>query len=93
MCGHAAHAGVILQLFHKTKEISAITKRVMIAAWGSRGDLQPVTALAVALKKRGLDVLVFATPPATDLLKENDINCVVAKEDIGQVVESMFWSS
>ena len=28
-------------------------KRIMIAAWGSRGDLQPVTALALALKNVG----------------------------------------
>ncbi len=40
-------------------------KRIMIAAWGSRGDLQPVTALALALKNvGGGDLLVFATPPA-----------------------------
>ena len=39
-------------------------KRIMIAAWGSRGDLQPVTALALALKNAGRDLLVFATPPA-----------------------------
>jgi len=39
-------------------------KRIMIAAWGSRGDLQPVTALALALKNVGRDLLVFATPPA-----------------------------
>lgn len=64
--------------------------RIMIAAWGSRGDLQPVTALALKLKSIGRDVLVFATPPATDLLQENDIDCVVAEENVAQFVESMF---
>jgi len=42
-------------------------KRILIAAWGSRGDLQPVTALALALKNVGRDLLVFATPPALPL--------------------------
>lgn len=65
-------------------------KRVMIAAWGSRGDLQPVTSLAVSLKKEGRDVLVFATPPATDLIKANGIDCVIAKENISNFVENMF---
>jgi sterol 3beta-glucosyltransferase len=62
----------------------------MIAAWGSRGDLQPVTALSVKLKQMGRDVLVFATPPATDLLIENEIECIVAQENIGDFVSGMF---
>ena len=65
-------------------------KRVMIAAWGSRGDLQPVASLALRLKKEGRDVLVFATPPATTLFEANGINCVVAKENIEAFVENMF---
>lgn len=65
-------------------------KRVMIAAWGSRGDLQPVASLALRLKKEGRDVLVFATPPATTLFEENGIDCVVAKENIEAFVENMF---
>jgi len=65
-------------------------KRVMIAAWGSRGDLQPVTSLALRLKKAGRDVLVFATPPATDLIQANGIDCVVAKENVAEFVEEMF---
>ena len=65
-------------------------KRIMIAAWGSRGDLQPVTALALKLKSIGRDVLVFATPPATDQLLANGIDCVIAKESITEFVEAMF---
>ena len=65
-------------------------KRVMIVAWGSRGDLQPVTSLALGLKKAGRDVLVFATPPATDLIQANGIDCVVAKENVEEFVENMF---
>jgi len=67
-----------------------MTKRVMIIAWGSRGDLQPVTSLAKTLKQEGREVLVFATPPATDLLQKNDIDCIVAKENIEEFVEKMF---
>ena len=66
------------------------SNRIMIAAWGSRGDLQPVTALALKLKSIGRDVLVFATPPATDLLQENNIDCVIAAENVTEFVESMF---
>ena len=62
----------------------------MIAAWGSRGDLQPGTSLALNLKKAGRDVLVFATPPATDLIQANGIDCVIAKENVEAFVENMF---
>jgi len=65
-------------------------KRIMIAAWGSRGDLQPVASLALRLKKDGRDVLVFATPPATTLFEANGIDCVVAQESIKAFVENMF---
>lgn len=65
-------------------------KRIMIAAWGSRGDLQPVTSLALQLKKVGREVLVFATPPATALIQANGIDCVIAKENLAEFVENMF---
>ncbi len=65
-------------------------KRIMIAAWGSRGDLQPITSLALCLKKAGRDVLVFATPPATDLIQTNGLDCVIAKENVAEFVENMF---
>ena len=65
-------------------------KRVVIVAWGSRGDLQPVASLALSLKKAGRDVLVFATPPATALIQANGIDCVVAKENVAEFVENMF---
>jgi sterol 3beta-glucosyltransferase len=67
-----------------------VPKRILIVAWGSRGDLQPVTSLARQLKKEGRDVLIFATPPATDLIQANGIDCVVAKESIAEFVEQMF---
>lgn len=65
-------------------------KRVMIIAWGSRGDLQPVAALALRLKQEGREVLVFATPPATELIQAHGIECVVARENVADFVENMF---
>jgi len=35
-------------------------------------------------------VLVFATPPATDLLVDNAIECIIAKENMGDFVSAMF---
>lgn len=65
-------------------------QRIMIAAWGSRGDLQPVAALALGLKAAGREVLVFATPPATALIKAQDIDCIEAQENALTFVENMF---
>lgn len=59
-------------------------------AWGSRGDLQPVTSLAMRLKQDGREVIVFATPPATDLLQANGINYVAAKENVEDFVQGLF---
>lgn len=65
-------------------------KRVMIIAWGSRGDLQPAASLALSLKKVGRDVIVFGTPSATSLIQDNAIDYVVAKENVAEFVENMF---
>ena len=65
----------------------------MIVAWGSRGDLQPVASLALCLKNAGRDVLVFATPPATDLIQANGIDCVIAKENVAEFSRKYVWTS
>ena len=65
-------------------------KRIMIAAWGSRGDLQPIASLALSLQQAGREVLVFATPPATDVIQASGIECIVAKENVESFVENMF---
>src|SRR5690606_24383549 len=36
--------------------------RVLLSTFGSRGDLQPIAALAAALKKTGADPIVVAPP-------------------------------
>ena len=72
------------------RRLNDITEAHHDRAWGSRGDLQPVASLALASKQAGRDVLVFATPPATDLIQANGIDCVVAKENVASFVENMF---
>jgi len=62
----------------------------MLIVWGSRGDLQPVASLALSLKKAGRKVLVSGTPPATSLLQDNDIDCIVARDNVAEFVENMF---
>ena len=61
-------------------------QRIMIIAWGSRGDLQPVTALALRLMSQGREVLVFGTPPATELLQANGVSCIAAHENVEDVM-------
>lgn len=61
----------------------------MIIAWGSRGDMQPVAALALRLKSEGREVMVFATPPATHLLAEKDIDFVSAREDVAVFIKNL----
>lgn len=65
-------------------------QRVMLIAWGSRGDIQPVAALATHLKNIGREVLVFATPPSTDLLESYGVPFVAAGESIAGFVEQLF---
>jgi vancomycin aglycone glucosyltransferase len=36
--------------------------RVLLATWGSRGDVEPLAALALALRRRGAEVRVCAPP-------------------------------
>ena len=36
--------------------------RVLLSAWGSRGDLQPLAALALRLRELGSEVRVCAPP-------------------------------
>ncbi len=65
-------------------------QRIMIMAWGSRGDIQPVIALALGLQKAGRDVLLFATPPASDLIIAHQLPCVVAEENVAIFLETIF---
>lgn len=62
----------------------------MSAARGRRGDLQPGASLALCLKNAGRDLLVFAAPPATDLIQANGIDCLIAKENVAEFLGNMF---
>lgn len=68
-------------------------ERVMIIAWGSRGDIQPIVSLAVRLREEGRKVIVFATPPATDLLEAQGIDHVAARENIADFADHMFGTA
>ncbi|MEM8728565.1 MAG: glycosyltransferase [Pseudomonadota bacterium] len=65
-------------------------KRIMLFAWGSRGDIQPIAVLAQRLKAEGREVLVFATPPSCAPLFDWGIDVVQAQENIADFVEAMF---
>lgn len=38
---------------------------MMLSAWGSRGDIEPMLALAVQLRTQGIEVLMCAPPNPT----------------------------
>src|SRR5512143_1509006 len=42
--------------------MGAMKMRVLLAAWGSRGDVEPLAALALELRKLGAEVRVCAPP-------------------------------
>ena len=64
-------------------------KRVLIYSWGTRGDIQPPLALAIRLKELGKEVTMFVTPPSDDLVKKAGIDCVVAKENVANLLEAL----
>ncbi len=49
--------------------------RVLLTAWGSRGDVEPLVALAVALRALGAEALVSAPP-------DEDIAALLARADV-----------
>ena len=50
--------------------------RVVFLAIGSRGDVVPMVALAVQLRKRGIETLVMAHPEYTNIPSAHGIPCV-----------------
>ena len=64
-------------------------KRVLIYSWGTRGDIQPPLALAIRLRELGKEVTMFVTPPSDDLVKKAGIDCVVAKENVANLLEAL----
>src|SRR5262245_9876486 len=63
--------------------------RVLIATYGSRGDVQPMVALGVALRALNVDVQMCAPPDNefVELLARNQISLVPALASVRQWVE------
>ena len=68
----------------------SLVQRAMIVVWGTRGDVQPALSLALRLKEMGRKVLIFATPPGTDMAKGKGIEVVEAKENVAAFIEELF---
>eukprot|EP00966_Prymnesium_polylepis_P255089 5893790-Prymnesium_polylepis.1 len=64
-------------------------KRVLIYAWGTRGDVQPPLALALALKGMGKEVTMFVTPPSDDIVRKAGIACVSANENVSHMFDAL----
>ena len=59
--------------------------RVLLSTWGSRGDVEPLVALAVRLRALGAEVRVCAPPDFADLLARVDVPLV----PVGQSVRAL----
>ena len=64
--------------------------RVLLTTWGSRGDIEPVTALAVRLRELGAEALVCAPPEAefTALLDRFGVEHVPLGPSVKDIVTS-----
>ena len=62
--------------------------RVLVTAMGSRGDVQPMLALACALRARGHDVVVSASADFTDWAGELGLSFVSSGENAQQWLQS-----
>jgi vancomycin aglycone glucosyltransferase len=63
--------------------------RILITSYGSRGDVQPMVALAVALRNLGADIRLSAPPDEeiVDLVDRNEMRLVPAFASVRQWVE------
>jgi vancomycin aglycone glucosyltransferase len=60
--------------------------RVLLATWGSRGDVEPMAGFAVALRELGAEVRMCAPPDFADLLARIDVPMVPAGRSVRAVV-------
>src|SRR5690349_3579507 len=60
--------------------------RVMLYTFGSRGDVQPLLALALALQDMGAEALVCAPPDFTDLLTEAGVAALPTGPSVRRLV-------
>ncbi|MGW0159508.1 glycosyltransferase [Mycobacterium sp. NPDC003323] len=60
--------------------------RVLLYTFGSRGDIQPLVALALALQRHGADAVFCAPPDFGDLLAANDLTLVPTGPSVHELV-------
>jgi vancomycin aglycone glucosyltransferase len=63
--------------------------RVLLSAWGSRGDIEPMLALAVQLRDQGVDVLMCAPPDFTEHAARANIPMIVAGSSVRDLVHGV----
>jgi vancomycin aglycone glucosyltransferase len=56
--------------------------RVLLATWGSRGDVEPMIGFAMALRERSAEVRMCAPPDFTDLLARTGVPMVPAGRSV-----------
>jgi vancomycin aglycone glucosyltransferase len=64
--------------------------RVSLSTYGSRGDVEPMVGLAVALRARGAEVRVCAPPDFADLLDRVGVRLVPAGQSVRALVREVF---
>lgn len=60
--------------------------RVLLYTFGSRGDIEPLLALALELQQQGAEALVCAPPDFTDLLAAADVPMVPTGPSVRELV-------
>ncbi len=63
--------------------------RVLLSTWGSRGDVEPLLGLAVALQELGAEVRMCAPPDFADLLARFDVPLVPAGKSVRELVHGV----
>lgn len=60
--------------------------RILLTTWGSRGDVEPIAALAVQLRALGAEVRVCAPPDFEELFSRIDVEVVSAGQSVRALV-------
>ena len=63
--------------------------RVLLTTWGSRGDVEPIAALAVQLRAFGAEVRVCAPPDFADLLARVGVEMVPSGQSVRTLVHGV----
>jgi vancomycin aglycone glucosyltransferase len=66
-----------------------IEMRVLLSTWGSRGDVEPLLGLAMALRELGAQVRMCAPPDFADLLARVRVPMVPAGKSVRELVHGL----